>query len=120
MRALLALALLAGCFSPSYHDGGFLCSMNGNRCPEGFHCAADNACWRDGHDPTIPDGGALPDLFTALPDARPPEGGWVSSGGISTAGAAAANSSFKLGDNGLEISDVSCNASFCVTGGITP
>jgi hypothetical protein len=114
---------MIGCFSPDYHDGSFVCDTNLPRCPEGFHCAADETCWHNGHEPDLAgfDGGVpLPDLFTALPDARPPEGGWVVSAAIATSGGGAANATLRLSNDGLEISDVTCNASFCVIGGITP
>jgi hypothetical protein len=49
IRCLLVLAL-AGCYTPAPPNGALLCSMNGE-CPEGYHCAGDGACWRDGEDP---------------------------------------------------------------------
>jgi hypothetical protein len=132
MRGLALLICLTGCFSPSYHNGAFLCSANGGRCPEGFHCAADQTCWRNGQDPVLPDGGAdllsdgsadmvrLPDLAEPLPDARPPDGGWVVSSGIVTLGNSGTNGPFRLSDDGLEFSDVACNGTFCVMGGMAP
>jgi hypothetical protein len=47
---LLAAAAAGGCFAPSYHDGALMCSP-GKVCPDGFHCAVDNTCWRLGEDP---------------------------------------------------------------------
>ena len=42
----LALALLAGCFSPQIDDGKFAC--DDLACPSGFHCAmCDHRCYRD-------------------------------------------------------------------------
>jgi hypothetical protein len=64
-RAWLAavVLLLAGCKSPSYRNGGLVCGPGGD-CPQGWHCALDNSCWRNGHDPTPPDDG---DLASAMP-----------------------------------------------------
>jgi hypothetical protein len=42
--------LLVGCYSPSYHNGHLQCTSSGE-CPEGYHCAADNTCWQEGHNP---------------------------------------------------------------------
>ena len=56
------LALLAvGCFSPTYHNGNLKCTAAGE-CPEGYHCAVDHTCWRNGSDP---------DALASLPDAGP-------------------------------------------------
>jgi hypothetical protein len=54
MRQLAVCALLlASCYSPTFHDGALRCGNDTPRCPDGYHCAADNTCWADGHDPTI-------------------------------------------------------------------
>jgi hypothetical protein len=125
---LRALLILAGCFAPDYHNGAFLCSASG-RCPEGFHCAADQTCWRDGQDPNLPDGGGsdasgdggVRDLAEPLlPDIRPPEGGWVVQASIVTVGSNGANGPLRLSGDGLEYNDVSCNSTLCVVGGISP
>ena len=50
--ASAAFALVAGCFSPSYQSGRTPCGDGANQCPEGFHCAVDRTCWRDGTDPS--------------------------------------------------------------------
>lgn len=50
--AALIPILLGGCFSPQYGSGDLLCSVPDRRCPEGFHCAFDGRCWRDGEDPS--------------------------------------------------------------------
>jgi len=44
--------LLVGCYSPSYHDGDLQCSASG-QCPMDYHCAVDNTCWHNGHDPEV-------------------------------------------------------------------
>lgn len=49
IRRLLVL-VVAGCYAPAPPNGALLCSMTGE-CPEGYHCAGDGACWRDGEDP---------------------------------------------------------------------
>jgi hypothetical protein len=54
MRHLLvASLLLAGCYNPTFHDGALKCGPDTPRCPDGYHCAQDNTCWADGHNPTI-------------------------------------------------------------------
>jgi hypothetical protein len=50
MIVLGALAL-AGCFSPSYHSGGLVCGPGSQPCPDGYHCAVDHFCWKNGEDP---------------------------------------------------------------------
>jgi sugar lactone lactonase YvrE len=53
--ALLGGAALvaAGCASLP-DDGALMCSADSaHRCPSGFHCADDNRCYRDGHDPDL-------------------------------------------------------------------
>ncbi|MGD0836979.1 MAG: hypothetical protein ABSB49_10100 [Polyangia bacterium] len=46
----LSALLVAGCFAPSYQDGALTCAQP-NLCPDGYHCATDNKCWSNGHDP---------------------------------------------------------------------
>jgi hypothetical protein len=67
MRAAAGLCLVglaAGCGDPSYQDGNLRCAVSASACPSGFHCAADDTCWRDGHDPDLASAGDLaqPDL----------------------------------------------------------
>jgi hypothetical protein len=57
-RILGLLVLAAGCYSPNIPNGQLKCSVNGNKCPAGFHCATDGKCWKDGSDPAAP----MPDL----------------------------------------------------------
>jgi hypothetical protein len=58
MRGAALLTLLCtGCFNPNYGNGALQC--DDGRCPSGYHCAADDACWIDG---TGPDGGIELDL----------------------------------------------------------
>lgn len=54
LRATFCFALVAqaGCYSPSVPNGTLQCSAN-SKCPEKFHCAADNTCWADGKDPVV-------------------------------------------------------------------
>jgi FG-GAP repeat/FG-GAP-like repeat len=63
-RRLLALAV-AGCYQPSPPNGALLCSPD-DRCPQGYHCAIDDTCWRIGEDP---------DPFTQVPLAISPRNG---------------------------------------------
>jgi hypothetical protein len=42
-----------GCFSPHYVDGNLHCAA-AKACPDGFHCAVDNRCWKNGDDPPRP------------------------------------------------------------------
>jgi hypothetical protein len=78
LAAALAL-LLAGCYSPTYHDGNLKCTASGE-CPENYHCAVDHTCWRNGSDPDAlppladavgPDTAAAPDGGADQPDAAP-------------------------------------------------
>ena len=68
MNRILSLALtaaLAGCYSPNVPNGKLKCSTGDNKCPDGFHCASDGTCWKNGQDPTAnPDMLSLPDLST--------------------------------------------------------
>lgn len=53
MRALAILTLFAsGCFDPSFHNGQTMCDVQ-MRCPNGYYCAADNACWKMGSAPDL-------------------------------------------------------------------
>jgi hypothetical protein len=56
MRALPILIMLfgSGCFAPDYHDGHLACALTPAPCPDGYHCAVDRRCWRDGRDPPRP------------------------------------------------------------------
>jgi hypothetical protein len=66
MRRLIALGalVLAGCFSPSYSSGGLVCGEGTQPCPEGYHCAADHRCWKDGEDPDLANLSPAVDLST--------------------------------------------------------
>lgn len=61
------LLLLVACTVPDLHSGNLQCA-SGRVCPDGFHCAADDRCWKDGSDPDLAvmeaDLAALPDLGT--------------------------------------------------------
>jgi hypothetical protein len=56
-----AALLLAGCTVPDLHSGNLQCAP-AQRCPDGFHCAADDRCWRSGDDPDL---GVAADLALA-------------------------------------------------------
>jgi hypothetical protein len=46
----LAVALVAGCFSPKEPECAFGCDFAGDRlCPEGYTCQNDNYCHRNDH-----------------------------------------------------------------------
>jgi hypothetical protein len=95
--AIIALSCSAGCFAPDYGNGELLCASDGT-CPEGYHCASDRACWRDGTGPgggdlAAADGGSdlsqSPDLdqpSDLAPIVFPPAAVWISSGGGSGIG----------------------------------
>jgi hypothetical protein len=51
-RISIALAMLASCTAPSYHSGALQCATSGRACPDRFHCATDQRCWKNGEDPT--------------------------------------------------------------------
>jgi hypothetical protein len=55
-------AMLAACYDVPRPDCGFVCGPGGV-CPEGYSCASDNRCHRDG---------APADLTCATPDAALP------------------------------------------------
>jgi hypothetical protein len=57
--ALGLAALVTGCADPQYKSGDLLCAA-GNRCPENFHCAADERCWANGTDPDLGGGVTAP------------------------------------------------------------
>jgi hypothetical protein len=50
---LTCACLLGGCFAPRPADGTVRCSPGEHACPEGYRCAADDTCWRDGEDHEI-------------------------------------------------------------------
>jgi hypothetical protein len=58
---LIAFVGIAGCFTPTYHDGNTRCSADG-KCPRGYRCGADNRCWRN-PPPTSPG-----DMFNSSDD----------------------------------------------------
>lgn len=73
MRRLLVL-VVAGCYQPAPPNGALLCSTD-HKCPDGYHCAIDDTCWRIGDDP---------DPFTQVPHAISPRNG-ASTGSIHAA-----------------------------------
>ncbi len=114
MRSIVLLAAVAaaGCFSPKYSNGSLQCQAGGHPCPDGYHCAIDNTCWKNGQDPVVDmgvggtdDGGAMldmqmPDLIPPPPLTYPPVAVWISCGG----GAVAAASGTQLATSACEIS----------------
>ena len=84
-----SLALMAGCFAPRFNDGDFPCKTT-SQCPSNYHCAVDNTCWKNGHDPIGSDmgvgmtDGAAADMVVGadlLPVSYPPASVWSSCGG---------------------------------------
>lgn len=63
--AALGASLLTGCFSKPTPDCAFLCGA-GQSCPDGYFCASDGACKKDG----LADG--FDCGFVAPADASPP------------------------------------------------
>jgi hypothetical protein len=51
-RFWLATVMLAGC-KLDLRDGDLLCNHNGKTCPDGYHCAGDDRCYQNGHDPDL-------------------------------------------------------------------
>src|SRR3954452_5444344 len=52
LLGLLVFATMAGCYSPNVPNGQLKCSTGG-KCPDGFHCATDGTCWKNGADPVV-------------------------------------------------------------------
>ena len=48
---VLALIVLSGCFSLDIADGTLKCKSDPRPCPEGYFCASDSYCYRNGHSP---------------------------------------------------------------------
>jgi hypothetical protein len=67
--APLLLATLAAC-DLDLADGRLLCNHAGKACPDGYHCAADDRCWRNGHEPDLA-GTDLGGVDAGAPDLRP-------------------------------------------------
>jgi hypothetical protein len=54
MRSMsLAFALVTiGCFSPHYENNKIQCTVTApHACPDGYHCAINHTCWRNGSEP---------------------------------------------------------------------
>jgi hypothetical protein len=62
MRRVAPLLVLAGCFSPSFHNGDTPCQKS-SQCPPHFHCAINSTCWQDGENPDL--AATVEDLGTA-------------------------------------------------------
>lgn len=109
MRAalILSFALWAGCFSPRYLNGMLRCSVDGEACPDGYHCAFDKTCWRNGEEPPGPtDGGAD---MPAPPLVYPPAAVWISSGGGSATGAS--GNQYGLSVGGVDVAGKTTSSS---------
>jgi hypothetical protein len=61
MKRLLIIALLAGCYNPNFAGGKLDCA-SGGKCPDGYYCAPDNKCYKNG---TTPPPGTPADMSTA-------------------------------------------------------
>jgi hypothetical protein len=91
MTVLVGVALAAtaaGCYKLDLGNGQLKCAVPDRKCPDGFHCATDGYCWKNGQDPVDMAGQTVPDMATSSPDlatfvAGPPsKGGAVVSGGV--------------------------------------
>lgn len=95
--ALLAVAVLAAgacTYRAEPASGRQACApAGGKRCPDGYYCAADDVCWRNGQGPTVNsgvDGGGTdgagesmnPDAPFGAPDAVLPTGMLEIDGGV--------------------------------------
>ena len=49
---VFAFVLAAGCGKLKIGNGQLRCSVADAQCPDGYHCASDRACWKNGQDPT--------------------------------------------------------------------
>lgn len=56
MMGLVLVVGSVGCSTPEVANGQLQCAEASRACPDGFHCATDGTCWRDGDDPPTPDG----------------------------------------------------------------
>jgi len=65
--AWVAVLMLLGCYSPSYHDGRLQCASS-DKCPQDYHCAVDRTCWHNGRDPDAGQAGDLgiPDVLSSV------------------------------------------------------
>jgi len=93
----VVILMTSGCFSPKYSNGNLRCE-NGQTCPDGYHCAADTTCWKNGSDPALDmstiDNNVfdmeMPDLIPPPPVTYPPASVWISCGGGAVAAASGA------------------------------
>jgi hypothetical protein len=123
MRQLVLLGLcsfvLGGCFSPKYGNGDLRCE-NGTTCPDGYHCASDSTCWKNGQDPadaadmsSSMDNGDMgqPPVLT-----YPPAAVWTSGGGGSVTAASGNQLNFSLSPSSAGGTAVSPNNSTLTLG----
>ena len=67
--ACLTVVGAGGCIQTTVRDGTLQCSgVPGRDCPRGYHCAVNNYCYQDGHDPE-----SGPDLRRPADLAPPPD-----------------------------------------------
>jgi hypothetical protein len=59
MRWLVVLVAASGCLKLDLTSGVLLCNHTGKECPDGYHCAIDDYCYRNGDNP---DSSAVADL----------------------------------------------------------
>lgn len=48
---LVVMALSVGCGRVNVGNGQLRCSVPDQQCPDGFHCATDGTCWKNGQGP---------------------------------------------------------------------
>jgi hypothetical protein len=70
--AVVAIGQIAGCYDVPMPPCGFVCGPGG-ACPDGYTCAADEVCHRDGSPPSLvctpPDAGSPTDAAVDATDA---------------------------------------------------
>ena len=101
LLAIVACASLAGCFSPKYSNGAVRCQAGSHPCPDGYYCAVDNTCWKNGEGPNAGSDGGDVDMG-ANDMAQPPvltypaAAVWTSCGGGSSTAASGTELNFSL------------------------
>ena len=47
----LTISVLGCGYGPNFESGRLRCAAEDDSCPEGYYCAGDGRCWRDGEAP---------------------------------------------------------------------